>query len=376
MLALLTCCALIYRVELKTRLLALFCLSWLSAVSWSQRVDGQVAFDVNASAGVRALHAPTAFAHTANTRLVSLELDVSTLFQPGAQQAVKEVMVQAVCRRDDVIVVDYSPRTELQTDIDGPMQIVQEKDQSRDLNLQGIGGYPGIGTISGAWNQSDYQTQSVQFLQRPAREMTVAAGTTNRQRGVYFKIRPNSQTTLEGSRKLAILLAVPENWRADLMDVSIQAAGLEPPHYRRDAVVARQSFVVALYQENDTVAAAAAAEYVRQQSNLIRCVKLFSKTIEQRSFPTPFHKIGAKLDLYEPQIPDNWLDAIVYKPGTFPHTRLSTLPVDVRVAIMNFQDQKSRIESLSGALPKSAPNSSTPQTYTLGYRGTGASASR
>ena len=89
------------------------------------------------------------------------------------------------------------------------------------------------------------------------------------------------------------------------------------------------------------------------------------------------HKIGAKLDLYEPEIPDNWLDTIVYKSGTFHHTRLSALPVDVRVAIMNFQDQKFRIESLSGVAFKttgkpSMPQSSSPreaQTYTLGYRG-------
>lgn len=377
-----TCYARVCALRFRTNMLALLMTSLLGVAAFSDlglgplHAAGQVHFDVNASAGVRALHTPMAFAHSADTRLVSLELDVSILFQPGAEQTVREVMVQAACRRDDVTVVDYSPRTELQTDIDGPMQVFQEKDQSRDANLQGMGGYPGIGSISGAWNQSEYQTQSVQFLQRPARELAVAAGTTNRKRGVYFKIRPSSQTTLEGSRKLSILLAVPENWRADLMDVSIQAAGLESPHFRKDSVIARQSFVVALYQENDSVAALAAADYVRQQANLVRCVKLFSKTIEQRTFPTPFHKIGAKLDLYEPQIPDNWLDAIVYKPGTFHHTRLSALPVDVRVAIMSFQDQKSRMESLAGISANSAAAGQTAQTYTLGYRGTVQSAAR
>ncbi|MFN6136991.1 MAG: hypothetical protein ACK480_00645 [Planctomycetota bacterium] len=376
MLLLMTCYALMYLIKghLKgiARIVA-FCVG----VQIGASALGQVAFDVNASAPARSLYAHSAFARTPNSRLVSLELDVSTLFQPGAEQSVKEVMIQAACRRDDVVVVDYWPRTELQSDIEGSMQVLQERDQSRDANLQGIGGYPGIGSVSGAWNQSDYQTQSVQFIQRPAKELTIAAGTTNRQRGVYFKIRPNSQTTIEGSRKLGLLLSVPENWRADLMDVTIQAAGLEPPHHRKEAVVARQSFVVSLYQENDAVASAAVAEYVKQQANLIRCVKQFSKTIEQRSFPTPLHKIGAKLDLYEPEIPDNWLDTIVYKSGTFHHTRLSALPVDVRVAIMNFQDQKFRIESLSGVAFKttgkpSMPQSSSPreaQTYTLGYRG-------
>ena len=379
MLVPLTCYMLLHAIRGNSKMLAL-CI----AGGFCNAAVGQVAFDVNASAPVRSLNAPNAFARTPNSRLVSVELDVSTLFHPGAEQNVKEVMVQAACRRDDVVVVDYSPRTELQSDIDGPMQIVQEKDQSRDANLQGFGGYPGIGSIAGAWNESEYQTHSVQFLQKPIRELTVAAGTTNRQRGVYFKLRPNSQSTLEGSRKLGILLSVPENWRADLMDVTIQAVGLEPPNFRREAVVARESFVVALYQENDSVASAAAAEYVRQQANLVRLVKLYSKTIEHRSFPTPFHKLGAKLDLYEPEIPGNWLDSIVYKPGSLHHTRLSALPVDVRVAIMNFQDQKGRMESLSGLSTRSAskpqsgnnPASNQPQTYTLGYRGTGSNSNR
>ena len=367
MLTLLTCYVLVRAIRARA-----FVFAFAILIATSAQGLSQVAFDVNGSAPVKALYAHTAFSRTANSRVVSLELDVSTLFQPGAGHSITEMMVQAVCRRDDVVVVDYSPRTELQSDIDGPMQIVQEKDTARDLNLQGIGGYPGIGSISGALNQSDYQSQSIQYLQRPSRELTVAAGTTNRQRGVYFKIRPNSQTTLEGSRKLNILLAVPENWRADLMDVTIQAAGLEAPQFRREGVVAKQSFVVALYQENDAVASAAAAEYVRQQANLIRCVRLFSKSIEQRSFPTPLHKIGAKLDLYEPQIPDNWLETVVYKPGSFHHTKLSALPVDVRVAMMNFQDQKSRIEVLSGAKTtnRASKTSAEPQTYTLGYRGT------
>lgn len=377
MLVLFTCYMLLHAIRGRSQLLAL-----LLGTILGTHAAGQVAFDVNASAAVRPLCAHTAFSRAPNSRLVAVELDVSTFFQPGTEQTIKEVMVQAVCRREEVVVVDYSPRTELHSDIDGPLQVMQEKDQTRDANLQGFGAYPAIGGLSGAWNQSDYQTQSVQFLQRPARELTVASGTIQRQRGVYFKWRPNSQTTLEGSRTLGILLSVPENWRADLMDVTLQAVGMEPPHFRRESVIARQSLVVALYQENDTVASQAAAEYVRQQANLIRSVKLYSKTIQQRNFPTPFHKLGAKLELYEPEVPDDWLESIVYKPGAFHHTRLSALPVDVRVAIMNFQDQKVRMETLSGAQPRigsglhprpanpaNPANPSNPsQSYTLGYR--------
>lgn len=352
--------------------------------TFSGKSLGQIQFDVNSSAPVRSLYSEGAFTQFPNSRLVSLELNVSTLFQPGAAQSTKEILIQCMSRREGVLIVDYTPKTELQSDVFGPMQVIQENDNSRELNLQGLGGYPGIGSAAGAWNSSEFQRQSVQYAQRPNLELTLASGSLHRQRGAYFKIRPNSQSTLEGAKTFGLILSVPANWRADFLDVTIQAAGEDPRNPRRQTVLAKQSFVVGVYQQNDTVAAGAVAEYVKQQSNLIRSVKTYARKIEQRAYPTPFHKLGAKLDLYEPQIPENWLDAVIYNsPGTsnssgasfselnLLQNRLAALPVDVRVAVMNFQDQKARIESLAGEELKSSRRGSNdgPQTYTLGYRG-------
>jgi len=348
----------------------------------------QVHFDVNSSAPVRSLHPNGTFSQFPNSRLVAVDFDVSTLFQPGVAQSTREILIQCMSRREGVLIVDYSPKTELQTDVFGPMQVVQEQDASRDMALQGLAGYPGIGSATGSWNQSEFQRQSIQYAQRPSLELTLASGSLQRQRGVYFKIRPNSQSTLEGSKTFSLVLSVPANWRADLLDVTVQAAGIDPRAGRRETVLAKQSFVIGIYQQNDAVAAQAIAEYVKQQSNLSRSVKTYAKKIEQRTYPTPFHKLGAKLDLYEPEIPENWLDAVIYKPAGNSYAtthqlqmRLAALPVDVRVAVMNFQDQKARIESLAGEEWRGSEGRSNdgrpvrresidgPQTYTLGYRG-------
>ena len=108
---------------------------------------------------------------------------------------------------------------------------------------------------------------------------------------------------------------------------------------------------MALYQEFDENAANTATRYVRQQENLKQFAKTYARTIEQRSYPTPIHKLGAKLDIYEPSIPQQWLESLVYQQGvSYNMTKLSHLPVDVRVAIMNYLDQKHLMESLSGTI--------------------------
>ena len=312
---------------------------------------GQVAFDVNPLAPARETRTSGLLNQLPNSRMVDVQLDVSALFTPGDVAVVTEYTVRIVSRHEDVQVADYSPRTELQSDVFGPMQISQEGDRVREAAIRGAGGYPGVGSAQGYAYYHDNSHETVHYAKKPSMELVNAAGTLERRRGVYFKVRQSSQTTLEGARPFRIVFEVPNSWRADLLDVTIEAAGLENSHSKRPRVLSTQQFVVALYQESDDNAANAATRYVRQQENLKNFAKTFAKTIEQRSYPTPIHRLGAKLDMYEPSIPQQWLETLVYQQGvSYNLTKLSHLPVDVRVAIMNYLDQKHLMESMSGTL--------------------------
>lgn len=310
----------------------------------------QVAFDVNAMAPARDASQYGLLPRLPNSRFVEVQLESSALFQTGSTVRVTETMIRVMSRHDDVLVADFSPRTELQTDVFGPMQISVEEDRLREMGIQGVAGYPMIGNASGFAYQSDSGHQTVHFAKKPAMEPLTAAGTLARQRGVYFKMHQSSQTTLEGTRPFRIVFEVPESWRADLLDVTIDAVGLESASSRKTTVLTSQPFVVAVFQDRDDAAARIAANYIKQQSNLAIYAKSYARMIEQRNYPTPFHKLGAKLDIYEPEIPRGWFDALVYRPGTGYHlSKLSPLPVDVRVAIMNYIDHKQRLEALSGS---------------------------
>jgi hypothetical protein len=324
------------------------CMAWW--IACSNALDAQVVFDVNAMVPARSVEGIGIMARMPQSRFVEVQLETSALFEPAWANAIQELTVRAVSRHDDVRVADYSPRTEMQTDVFGPMQIAVDSERFREGGLQGVGGYPGVGSVSAFAYQMESGQQTVHYAQKPALEVVTAAGTLQRQQGVYFKQRYSSQTTLEGSRTFRILFEVPETWRADLLDVTMEAIGLEHPKSRSSTVLSSQRFVVSVYHEGDDVAARAAANYRKQHSQLLLTVDSKAWEIQHRAFPTPFHKLGAKLDIYEPELPGGWLETILFQPGVPIATyKLSSLPVDVRVAIMNYLDQKVRIESLSGS---------------------------
>lgn len=325
--------------------------SMVASLACSSVVFGQVAFDVNQMAPARDANSIGLMRQLPNSRMVDVQLDVSALFTPGDAAVVTEYTVRIVSRHEDVQVADYSPRTELQSDVFGPMQISQEGDRVREAAIRGFGGYPGVGSAQGYAYYHDNSHETVHYAKKPSLELVNAAGTLERRRGVYFKVKQSSQTTLEGARPFRIVFEVPNSWRADLLDVTIEAAGLENAYSKRPRVLSTQQFVVALYQEYDENAANTATRYVRQQENLKQFAKTYARDIEQRSYPTPIHKLGAKLDMYEPSIPQQWLESLVYQQGVaYNMTKLSHLPVDVRVAIMNYLDQKHLMESLSGTI--------------------------
>ncbi len=106
---------------------------------------GQVAFDVNPVVAARELGQIGIMSQMPNSRMVEVQLDVSALFTPGDSSRVTEYTVKMVSRHEDVQVADYSPRTELQSEILGPMQITQDSDRVREGAIRGVGGYPGLG---------------------------------------------------------------------------------------------------------------------------------------------------------------------------------------------------------------------------------------
>jgi hypothetical protein len=147
----------------------------------------------------------------------------------------------------------------------------------------------------------------------PPLESLAASGTIGRSTGVYFKLKPSPRTTLEGGKEFVLVLRVPEEWRADVVELRCTARGV-----RRGTLAAlddqtdwgRARFTIALYQQGDRAAKEAAERFVRAESSLRAAARAHEREIRDRRYPTSAHKFAAMMDLIEPRIPENWFDAV------------------------------------------------------------------
>jgi hypothetical protein len=167
----------------------------------------------------------------------------------------------------------------------------------------------------------------------------IASGTTDRGRGVYFKLRWTTQQVLEGEKHFRLSVAVPESWRGGLVDVMVTANGVDRSLFGTAKLrpLATREFVIAVHQQNDPEAAAIALRL----AHLDRELAMLSR---EHASSSP----GGILQLWRRMIPSdaghekeapNWYRSITSGPSD-PDTdkRIRSLPMPVRVAVIGYTE--------------------------------------
>ncbi|MCC9599333.1 hypothetical protein LOC67_02085 [Stieleria sp. JC731] len=159
--------------------------------------------------------------------------------------------------RDQYPVVGYLPKTELESDYAGPIEITQKRETTDNVGVNVDGTYhPWGGGHMGA-DSSDKDSNASQYSKHAPMQAVIASGTVDRGRGVYFKLRWTAHQVLEGEKVFQVSFAVPAGWRGGLVDVSVAAKGISKSLFRDEKLedLASQKFVVAVHLENDPHAA-------------------------------------------------------------------------------------------------------------------------
>jgi hypothetical protein len=120
------------------------------------------------------------------------------------------------------------------------------------------------------------------------------------------------------------------------------------PPLQEDVVCGQRRFIVALHNEGDATAKAAAERLVRAEWVLLRTLSANRQTIQQQFYPTLAHKVGVLLDVIEPDRPDHWARLILFG-GTGDEIDLITrkLPASVRQAVSQYTVARHEFSSLS-----------------------------
>lgn len=185
---------------------------------------------------------------------------VSTRLVHGVEADLSELTFAMVSHDTSIRIVDWSPHTSYAEDVSGQIDIVLRKkhEQSHAFGAEAgapffLSGLPGSAAGSAHLDGSEESTTEGRFSKLPPKDWIIASGTTQRARGVFFKMRPHSQATLEGSHVLTITFAAPSEWKASPFEMRCVAASK-----RNDKSLAQvcglEKAYVGVYLANDAAA--------------------------------------------------------------------------------------------------------------------------
>ena len=285
-------------------------------------------------------------------KLIRVKIPVSTFISPEFQGVVSEYVVEIECPQQTMRVVDFWPKTELYSEVQGTVSVDNKYHKDSHFAFNVSGGYEPFvrGNANGEFNEKIDSHQ--QYQRKPPMQVLTSAGTVRRGFGVFYKFRPGPLPQLEGERDVAILFEVPANWRADLMQVSMHAVGSNVSS--RMQTLGQSRLWMTVHQEGDQAAAAQAQRYVTQERALRALAAASQKQIEEKSLPTIWHKVGAALDVVDPKSPTDFMTQVLFgasQPKSWQHPRFdqatNRLPVNVRVAILDYWEQREAILKLA-----------------------------
>lgn len=192
-----------------------------------QTTTPEVAFDVPASLVCRDVTTDAFRADRPGERLIQIEAPVTLLLYHGEPAKVDDMVVEIRGTAAGLHVYDYSPRTELTSELADPIKVTRTTatDKSIGASLGGklAGDVALTPTVSAGSAMKESSTETRSRL-APKRAVIVS-GTTSGRTGVYYKLRRSTQSTLEGERTFQVTFAAPQDWDGGSVEVRCLARG-------------------------------------------------------------------------------------------------------------------------------------------------------
>jgi len=206
-------------------------------------------------------------------KVIEARIRVSARIVAGSAEDLREMLFEIRSAEQRSRIDDFEPRTQMDSDLLEPIQITRTEESRRSLGV-GLGGSiavpaPGVtADIVPTANLGASRREAVtsSFKKRPPQRPIVISGTTHQEHGVFFKLRPSSQTSLEGVHELKCRLRVPVAWRGDWLLLTCRAEGRWTRYFvKADGVCGQSRFVLGLHAAGDEHAMQAAENLARVQ---------------------------------------------------------------------------------------------------------------
>jgi hypothetical protein len=189
-------------------------------------------------------------------RLVELTLPVSVRFRDLSPDEVDELTIEISGASAGLRVHCFEPATKLTSDVTNGIATTTTTKKARSLDGT-LGGqlplpYAEVAanvspSISAGVSSGKTVTETLNRL--PPKQAVVVSGTSAEGRGVFFKLKRSSQTSLEGVHELSVTFVVPAGWRGAHVQVGCSARGERKLLWviKQDATLGSEGDSVRLY---------------------------------------------------------------------------------------------------------------------------------
>jgi len=207
-------------------------------------------------------------------KLIEATVHVSALVTAGKPSDVHHMLLIVCSPERRLRTVDFSPRTQLESDLVGPIRVERHTSQDKSLTA-GIGGgvglQYGIANVSAAPSASAGVTDSEKvketYQRAPPRQLVLASGTVASGHGVFFKVKASPLTALEGDQQFVCRFAVPAAWRGDWARVDCRTFRRTKEYFQEKIEpCGTKSVLVGFYLIGDEDARAAAQQLAAAQT--------------------------------------------------------------------------------------------------------------
>ena len=171
-------------------------------------------------------------------KVIEAKLRISARFTEGNETEILDFLYVITSPGLRLKIEDYLPNTTLESTVEGDQIEIADTSESSETTAEDAHiNYKVLG-LGGTKNQGSKKTESSNYKQIAPKALVVASGTTNREHGVFFKLRPSKGDSLEGAKTFTFLAIVPAAWRGDWCVLSCAARANKKSFFSSEAAIA------------------------------------------------------------------------------------------------------------------------------------------
>lgn len=315
-------------------------------LAWADDRDPKIRFDAPAFIEGRQVSLAEFESLHPHEKIVEFSWEISADFGLSGNSDLTAIIVRLHTSEPDVTIVDYCPRSIVDSPFDGPIEIEREKETSSNLGFQANTASAMSWGANANAGVTGKNAQTIRFQQKPPQSLLVSSSLIDRGTGLLVKFRKTEQNPLEGAHPIGLTLRMPANWRTGFLRLELEAISQKESRWSDGSVqsLGKNTFLIPILMEGDEDARQQ-LRHIRQSEIALRAA--VSSRLKRQKPETLWDEISIwPRSTTSTAIDSKWLEQVL---STFPRSvesETSRLPRELAIALKDYSRARNAFRSI------------------------------